>query len=243
MTASGFELFDTAIGPCAIAWGDRGVAGVQLPEAGEAETRARMLHRFPAAGEAAPPAEVQQAIERMAALLRGEASDLSTVALDMDGLPEFHRRVYEAARTIPPGKTLSYGDIARRVDAPGAARAVGQALGRNPFPIVVPCHRVLAAGGKIGGFSAQGGVETKRRMLAIEGEPLNGAPSFIDGDDAYRRVPCFARCRPLVKVEADQRQAVEQIGGDDPQADYHAENRERQQINQAAAKSEVYCHR
>ena len=180
MTASGFALFDTAIGPCAIAWGDRGVAGVQLPEAGEVETRARMLHRFPAAGEAAPPIEVQRAIERMAALLRGEASDLSTVALDMDGLPEFHCRVYEAARTIPPGKTLSYGDIARRVGAPGAARAVGQALGRNPFPIVVPCHRVLASGGKIGGFSAQGGIATKRRMLAIEGAQLNG------GGDARR---------------------------------------------------------
>ena len=174
MTASGFALFDTAMGRCGIAWGERGIAGVQLPEAGEAETRARMLHRFPAAGEAAPPAEVWQAIERMASLLRGEASDLSTIALDMDGVPEFHRRVYEAARTIPPGMTLSYGAIAARIGASGAARAVGQALGRNPFPIVVPCHRVLAAGGKIGGFSAEGGITTKRRMLAIEGAQLNG---------------------------------------------------------------------
>src|SRR5215472_1786789 len=112
MTVSGFALFDTAIGRCAIAWGERGVAGLQLPEAGQAETRARMLHRFPAAGEAAPPPEVRQAIERMAALLRGEASDLSIVALDMGDVPEFHRRVYEAARSIPPGETLSYGDIA-----------------------------------------------------------------------------------------------------------------------------------
>jgi O-6-methylguanine DNA methyltransferase len=184
MTASGFALFDTVIGRCAVAWGERGVAGVQLPEAGEAETRARMLHRFPAAGEAAPPAEVRQAIERMAALLRGEASDLSTVALDMDDVPEFHRRVYEAARTIPPGETLSYGDIARRVGAPRAARAVGQALGRNPFPIVVPCHRVLAAGGRIGGFSAQGGVTTKRRMLAIEGAPMDGGATLSNDDPA-----------------------------------------------------------
>jgi methylated-DNA-[protein]-cysteine S-methyltransferase len=174
MTASGFALFDTAIGRCGIAWGERGVAGVQLPEAGEAETRARMLHRFPAAGEAAPPPEVHRAIERIVALLRGEAGDLAGVALDMDHVPEFHRRVYEAARAIPPGQTLSYGDIARQVGAPGAARAVGQALGRNPFPIVVPCHRVLAAGGKIGGFSAQGGIATKRRMLAIEGARLDG---------------------------------------------------------------------
>jgi O-6-methylguanine DNA methyltransferase len=180
MTAIGFALFDTAIGKCGIAWGDRGIAGVQLPEAGEREMRARMLHRFPAAGEATPPPEVERAIDCISALLRGEASDLSVIALDMDGVTEFHRRVYEAARTIPPGKTLSYGDIAWRVGAPGAARAVGQALGRNPFPIVVPCHRVLAAGGRIGGFSAQGGIATKRRMLAIEGAELNGG-------DAARR--------------------------------------------------------
>jgi methylated-DNA-[protein]-cysteine S-methyltransferase len=177
MTASGFALFDTAIGRCGLAWGNRGIAGVQLPEADEAATRARMLHRFPAAGETAPPPEIRQAVEGIVALLRGEASDLAGVALDMDQVPEFHRRVYDAARTIPPGETLSYGDIARRVGAPGAARAVGQALGRNPFPIVVPCHRVLAAGGKIGGFSAQGGVATKRRMLAIESAWIKGDPA------------------------------------------------------------------
>jgi methylated-DNA-[protein]-cysteine S-methyltransferase len=175
MMANGFALFDTAIGRCGVAWGEQGVAGVQLPDAGERETRARMLARFPAAGEATPPAEVRHVIDRIVALLRGEASDLSTIALDMDEVPAFHRRVYEAARAIPPGMTLSYGEIAARVGAPGAARAVGQALGRNPFPIIVPCHRVLAAGGKIGGFSAQGGTATKRRMLAIEGAQLNGA--------------------------------------------------------------------
>ncbi len=211
MTASGFALFDTAIGRCGIAWGESGIAGVQLPEAGEAETRARMLHRFPAAGEAAPPAEVRQAIERMAALLRGEASDLSTVALDMDGVPEFHRRVYEAARAIPSGNTLSYGDIAKRVGAPGAARAVGQALGRNPFPIVVPCHRVLAAGGKIGGFSAQGGVETKRRMLEIEGAPSNGAIPAVDDDWAVGFDPdlAIAHLRASDPVLA---RAIDEIG-------------------------------
>lgn len=182
MTASGFALFETAIGKCGIAWGDSGVAGVQLPEAGDSETRARMLNRFPAAGEAAPPLEVQRAVDQIVALLRGEASDLAAIALDMEGVPEFHRRVYDAARNIPPGKTLSYGEIARQVGAPGAARAVGQALGRNPFPIVVPCHRVLAAGGKIGGFSAQGGVVTKRRMLAIEGARLNGAAPLVEAD-------------------------------------------------------------
>src|ERR1700752_5172944 len=192
MTARGFSLFDSAIGWCGIAWGARGVAGVQLPEAGEAQTRARMLHRFPAAGEVVPPPEVQQAVERIVALLRGEGSDLATIVLDMDEVPAFHRRVYEVARFIPPGMRLSYGDIARRVGAPGAARAVGQALGRNPFPIIVPCHRVLAAGGKIGGFSAQGGVTTKRRMLAIEGAHINGAAPLLDGDRAFGFEPDLA---------------------------------------------------
>jgi O-6-methylguanine DNA methyltransferase len=192
MKASGFALFDTAIGRCGVAWGERGVAGVQLPEAGEQETRARMLQRFPIAGEAAPPPEVQRAIDHIVALLRGEASDLSTIGLDMDQVPAFHRRVYEAARAIPPGMTLSYGDIAARVGAPGAARAVGQALGRNPFPIVVPCHRVLAAGGKIGGFSAQGGIATKRRMLAIEGAQLNGPTPLFDGEGALGFDPILA---------------------------------------------------
>ena len=169
MTAYGFTLFDTAIGRCGVAWSDRGLVGVQLPEMGDGETRERMLQRFPAAAERPPPPKVRLAIDRIVALLCGEPSDLSAIALDMEGVAPFHRRVYEAARAIPPGKTLAYGDIATRLGAPGAARAVGQALGRNPFPIIVPCHRVVAAGGKIGGFSAHGGTATKRRMLAIEG--------------------------------------------------------------------------
>jgi methylated-DNA-[protein]-cysteine S-methyltransferase len=193
MMANGFALFDTAIGRCGVAWGERGVAGVQLPEAGERQTRARMLARFPAAGEATPPPEVRHVIDRIVAQLRGEVSDLSGIALDMDEVPAFHRRVYEAARAIPPGMTLSYGEIAARAGAPGAARAVGQALGRNPFPIVVPCHRVLAAGGKIGGFSAQGGIATKRRMLAIEGAQMNGTtPTLVDEDWALGFDPDLA---------------------------------------------------
>jgi len=192
MMANGFALFDTAIGRCGVAWGGRGIAGVQLPEAGERETLARMLRRFPAAGEATPPPEVRQVIDRIVALLRGKASDLSTVRLDMDEVPVFHRRVYEAARAIPQGMTLSYGEIATRVGAPGAARAVGQALGRNPFPIVVPCHRVLAAGGKIGGFSAQGGIATKRRMLAIEGAQLDAGAPLLNGAQVFGFDPGLA---------------------------------------------------
>jgi methylated-DNA-[protein]-cysteine S-methyltransferase len=142
---------------------------VQLPEARVAATRARLQQRFPGAREAAPPPAMRRAQIEIAALLRGAPSDLGALALDMDGLPPFHRRVYESARTIAPGATLSYGELAARLGSPGAARAVGQALGRNPFAIVVPCHRVLAAGGKVGGFSANGGVTTKLRLLAIEG--------------------------------------------------------------------------
>ena len=201
MTADGFALFDTAIGRCGIAWGGRGVAGVQLPEARELGTRARMLRRFPDAREAPPPPDVQRAIDDIAALLRGEARDLSAVALDMDRVPPFHRRVYEVARTIAPGATLSYGDIAARLGAPGSARAVGQALGRNPFAIVVPCHRVLAAGGKVGGFSANGGIRTKLRLLSIEGAQaggqatlfaVNGSPALADGDGAFGFDPSVA---------------------------------------------------
>ena len=211
MMASGFALFDTAIGRCGVAWGERGVAGVQLPEAGERETRARMLQRFPAAGEAQPPPEVQRVIDRIVALLRGEASDLSTIALDMEEVPAFHRRVYEVARAIPSGMTLSYGEIAARAGAPGAARAVGQALGRNPFPIVVPCHRVLAAGGKIGGFSAQGGVATKRRMLVIEGAPLNGATPLLNGDGALGFDPGLAVAH-LRAVDPTLGRVIDEVG-------------------------------
>ena len=177
MTEHGFALFDTDIGRCGIAWGARGIIGVQLPEAGEARTRARLVRRHPHAREAPPPADVRRVIDSIVSLLGGQASDLSAAALDMDGLPEFDRRVYEVARGIAPGATLSYGEIAARLGERGLARDVGQALGRNPFPIIVPCHRVLAAGGKIGGFSAQGGVATKRRMLAIESAWINGNPA------------------------------------------------------------------
>jgi methylated-DNA-[protein]-cysteine S-methyltransferase len=180
MTAREFALFDTAIGRCGIAWGERGVIGVQLPEASEARTLARMRRRFPDAREAPPPPAVQGAIDGTAALLDGEAIDLSAVPLDMDGVPEFDRRVYELARTVLPGATLSYGEIAARLGAPGEARAVGQALGQNPFPIVVPCHRVLGAGGKVGGFSANGGIATKLRLLSIEGARTSSEPTLFE---------------------------------------------------------------
>lgn len=169
MTAQGFAVFDTAIGHCGIAWSERGVVSVRLPDGSAGRTLARLHANFPGAAEAQPPEHVRHAIAEIVALLRGESRDLAEIRLDLDGVPDFHRRVYEVTRAIPPGKTLTYGDVASQLGMPGSAQAVGQALGRNPFPIVVPCHRVLGAGGKMVGFSAPGGVDTKRRMLVIEG--------------------------------------------------------------------------
>ena len=165
----GYAMFDTSIGRCGIAWSERGIVAVQLPEANEAVTRARVRRRLPGASEAAPPAPVASTIAGIVALLDGEAADFADVALDMGGVPPFNRRVYAIAQAIPRGSTLSYGEVAARLGDPGDARAVGQALGENPIPIVVPCHRVLAARGKMGGFSAPGGTATKRRLLTIEG--------------------------------------------------------------------------
>jgi methylated-DNA-[protein]-cysteine S-methyltransferase len=181
MNSCGFTLFDTPIGRCGVAWGEHGVTGVQLPQPNEAQTRTRLLQRARTElTEASPPPEVARAIEAMTALLSGEKADLKEVELDMSQVSEFNRGVYAIARDIPPGQTLTYGDIAKRLGGVELSRDVGQALGQNPFPIVVPCHRVLAAGGKPGGFSANGGVKTKLKMLAIEGAYVNHTPSLFD---------------------------------------------------------------
>lgn len=180
MSTFGFALFETTIGPCAIAWGKGGIAGLQLPEGNPEATRRRILRRFAEAVETRPPPGVDLAIRDIVRLLDGEPRDLARIELDMSGVPEFHRRVYAVARAIPPGATLTYGEIARRLGDPGAARAVGQALGANPFPIVVPCHRVLAAGGKAGGFSANGGRLTKLRLLTIERARTGDTPTLFD---------------------------------------------------------------
>ena len=179
MDDQGFAVFSTAIGPCGIAWGSRGVTGVQLPERNEQATRERVRRRHPGAIEAAPPSGVQQAIEAIVALLRGEARDLSGIMLDMAEIPPFRQRLYAALRGIPAGATLSYGELATRLGEECTARDVGEAMGQNPFPIIVPCHRVLAAGGKVGGFSAPGGVATKLRMLQIEGARVGEAPTLF----------------------------------------------------------------
>jgi methylated-DNA-[protein]-cysteine S-methyltransferase len=165
---TGFELFDTAIGRCAIVWGPQGIVGLSLPELDDGAMHARVRRNHTEAREQTAPPAVEAVVTNIQRLLAGEARDLSAVTLDMSRVPDFDRRVYSATRSIPPGETLTYGEIATRLGDLGLSRAVGQALGRNPFPIIVPCHRVLAAGGKAGGFSGAGGVETKRRLLEIE---------------------------------------------------------------------------
>ena len=174
MTDQGFTLFETAIGLCAIAWRNGRIVGVGLPEPTPSQTRARMARRLPEVTEQGPPAAVQAVIDAIVALLKGEAKDLSDVALDFADVPDFNRRVYDVARSIPPGSTLTYGEIATRLGVPREAREVGQALGRNPCPIIVPCHRVLAADGRSGGFSANGGVETKMRSALHRTRPRQG---------------------------------------------------------------------
>jgi methylated-DNA-[protein]-cysteine S-methyltransferase len=188
MSTQGFALFDTAIGACGIVWSARGVTGVQLPETNERATRARLLRRYAGAREAQPPHDVQRAIDGIVALLRGEARDLADIVIDDTQIPPFNRKVYAIARTIPPGRTITYGEIAERLGDKLLARDVGQAMGENPTPIIMPCHRVLAAGGKTGGFSASGGVVTKLRLLTIEGAQPNG-PTLFD------RLPLAARRR------------------------------------------------
>src|SRR5688572_11775226 len=166
-----FSLFETTIGTCGIAWTPDGVRAVQLPEATPEKTSARLRRRFSSALEAAPPEEIAGAIAAITRLLRGAQTDLSGIRLDLAQVPAFNRRVYDLARAIPPGSTSTYGEIAVQLGDRSVAREVGQALGQNPVPLIVPCHRVLAAGGKFGGFSANGGVLTKLRLLSIEKAP------------------------------------------------------------------------
>jgi methylated-DNA-[protein]-cysteine S-methyltransferase len=179
MDSNGYVLFETPIGPCGLVWSARGIAGLQLPERDMEATRARIGRRWPDARQVVPPAAIQSAIERIVALLHGEPADLGDIVLDLEAVPDFHRKVYEVARTVPPGETVTYGEIAKRLGVPHESREVGQALGRNPIAIIVPCHRVLGADGRMGGFSANGGVATKRRILEIEGaSALRAGPLF-----------------------------------------------------------------
>lgn len=180
MGESGFILFDTAIGRCALVWQAERIIGAQLPERDETTALARLTWRFPLAVEGPAPDFVTAAIADIQALLDGQKRTLAHLPIALDQVSDFNRRVYEVALSIPPGETLTYGAVATRLGEPGAARAVGVALGRNPWPIIVPCHRVLAAGGRSGGFSADGGVETKLRLLTMEQARTSAQPSLFE---------------------------------------------------------------
>jgi methylated-DNA-[protein]-cysteine S-methyltransferase len=177
-----FALFTTTVGECAVAWHDDGLIGIWLPENRRGALRAKLARRLPDAVESAPPADVAAAVEAIGRLLAGARVDLSGVRLDLARVDEFERRVYAVARTIDVGRVLTYGAVAERVGTDATARAVGQALGANPFPIVVPCHRVIATNGGLGGFSAPGGVALKRRLLAIEDARPDGPPDLFDAE-------------------------------------------------------------
>jgi len=187
MVGWAYTIFDTAIGRCGIAWGHAGIVGVQLPEAREIETRKRLFQLYPDGRETRPPLNVELAIEGIVALLRGESSDFSDVTLDMGGIHVFNQRVYQIARTIPRGETRTYGELAARLGASGAVHSVAQAIARNPFVIVIPCHRVLEAGGYADKISPHGGVISKRRLLSIEG--AGGASSKTLFDVLLRVAP------------------------------------------------------
>ena len=172
-----YAVFETAMGFCGIAWGDAGISRFQLP-AKSAEAAERLLRRrLPDATPAAPTAEVAEAVAAARRYFAGEPVDFAGVRVDLGAQESFFARVYDAVRKVGWGETTTYGALARTLGAgPEAARDVGQAMARNPVPLVVPCHRVLAAGGKVGGFSAPGGAATKRRMLALEGVCLDPPP-------------------------------------------------------------------
>jgi methylated-DNA-[protein]-cysteine S-methyltransferase len=175
-----FALFATALGTCAIAWNDVGLTAVWLPEGDADALRRKVTRRCADAHEAAPAGVIAEAIAAITRLLAGERVDLRAIALDDAGLDAFDRRVYAVTREIAAGEVLTYGEVAARVGRDASAREVGQSLGRNAMPIVVPCHRVVATGSGLGGFSAPGGTSTKRRLLAIEDARRAGPPDLFD---------------------------------------------------------------
>lgn len=177
------HLFDTVIGACGLAWRGSALVALQLPEADRAATERRLCAKAQSAGPAEPPPAMQALIADITRYLAGEKVDFSAVAVDLAGVDDFRRKLYDTMRAIAWGSTTTYGELARRagLDHPEAARDVGEAMGRNPVPIVIPCHRVLAAGKKLGGFSAHGGPKTKERLLALEGVHFDGGAPRLPG--------------------------------------------------------------
>jgi methylated-DNA-[protein]-cysteine S-methyltransferase len=172
-----YHVFDTAAGSCGIAWNAVGITRFQLPAENAAATERKLLRRVTGAAPGTPPLSVLATVAEAQRYFAGESIDFSGVELDLTGQAEFFMRIYAAARRISWGHTSTYGTLAREIGAgPEAARGVGQAMANNPIPLIIPCHRVLAAGGKVGGFSAPGGAASKIRMLELEGVQVSPAP-------------------------------------------------------------------
>jgi methylated-DNA-[protein]-cysteine S-methyltransferase len=176
------HLFETQIGWVGIAWSDAGLTRLQLPERDRAATHRRLLATMPRHGDQIVrsvenlPAEIAAIVAAITRYASGEAVDLSAIPVDLAGADDFQLAIYAAARKLGFGEVTTYGELAARAGHPGMARETGQALGSNPVPLVVPCHRILAAGGKIGGFSAPGGAATKERLLEMEGVHVGPPP-------------------------------------------------------------------
>ena len=177
------HVFPTALGICGVAWCERGLAALQLPEADRQATERRLAARSASAGPADPPRSVATLIADVQRYLAGDRIDFSVAAVDLDGVEPIRRRIYQALRGVGYGHTATYGELARTagLEGPEAARDVGVAMARNPVPLVIPCHRVLAAGGKLGGFSAYGGVVTKEKLVALEGVRFDGGAPRLPG--------------------------------------------------------------
>jgi methylated-DNA-[protein]-cysteine S-methyltransferase len=169
-------LFDTTMGPCGIAWSAQGLTRLQLAERERSATEKRLRARAANLRPDEPPPAVAQVITDIQRYLAGERIDFSPVAIDLSGVDSFRRSIYEAARSVGWGTTSTYGELARQAGYPGAARDVGQAMGRNPVAIIIPCHRIVAAGNKLGGFSAYQGTFAKERLLALEGTGTGQLP-------------------------------------------------------------------
>jgi methylated-DNA-[protein]-cysteine S-methyltransferase len=173
------HLFDTAIGECGVAWNAHGLVGVQLPEKDRGATELRLALKCHSTSAADVPPWVQSVIADIQRHLAGQPVDFSAIAVDLGGVDDFRQKLYAALRGIGFGRTTTYGELAKQLGLAGweGARDVGEAMGRNPVPIVIPCHRVLAAGNKLGGFSAYGGTRTKQKLLALEGVSLDKSPA------------------------------------------------------------------
>jgi methylated-DNA-[protein]-cysteine S-methyltransferase len=181
MTSTHYHLFKTSLGTCGLAWSEAGLARVQLPEKHDATTEARFTKTDAEKWQSKLPESVANAVRLLTLYARGEAVDFSELVLDFGDMGSFERAVYSALRGVPRGETVTYGVLADLAGSPGAAQAVGTAMARNPWPVVVPCHRVLAAGNKPGGFSAPGGLKTKEKLLAMEGVYLDGGAPMLPG--------------------------------------------------------------